>query len=165
MSSKRQKRRKQKNRPGSGRGAKAYVPFDVDRGLEKALQYHQTGELKKAEKICKKILKIAPNDSRLLHLRGFVAYQLGKNNLAIEFITKATLIRPDHPTYWYNLALPFIAEGRLSEALSCYQKALQLVRDLPFDELVSHRFAIEDAAAGFELMQKPEDVCKVLINI
>ena len=48
---------------------------------------------------------------------------------------------------------------------SSYQKALQLVRDLPFDELVSHRFAIEDAAAGFELMQKPEDVCKVLINI
>jgi tetratricopeptide (TPR) repeat protein len=130
MSSKRQKTRKQKNRPRSAKGVKAYASFDVDRELDKALQYHQRGELKKAEKICKKILKIAPNDPRFLHLRGFVGYQLGKHDLAIEFITKATVIRPHDATYWYNLALPFIAEGRLSDALSCYQKALQLKPDL-----------------------------------
>jgi threonine dehydrogenase-like Zn-dependent dehydrogenase len=48
---------------------------------------------------------------------------------------------------------------------SSYQKALQMIKDLPVDELVSHRLDIDNAAEGFELMQKPEDVCKVIINI
>ena len=46
-----------------------------------------------------------------------------------------------------------------------YQKALQMIKDLPFDELISHRLDIANAAEGFELMRKPEDVCKVIINI
>lgn len=46
-----------------------------------------------------------------------------------------------------------------------YQKALQMIKDLPFDELISHRLDIGNAAEGFELMRKPEDVCKVIINI
>jgi threonine dehydrogenase-like Zn-dependent dehydrogenase len=45
-----------------------------------------------------------------------------------------------------------------------YQKALQMIKDLPFNNLISHRLDIDDAAEGFELMQKPEDVCKVIIN-
>jgi 2-desacetyl-2-hydroxyethyl bacteriochlorophyllide A dehydrogenase len=48
---------------------------------------------------------------------------------------------------------------------SSYQKALQMIKDLPDDKIVSHRLDIGNAAQGFELMQKPEDVCKVLINI
>ena len=46
-----------------------------------------------------------------------------------------------------------------------YQKALQMIRDLPFDELISHRLDIGNAAQGFELMQKPEDICKVIIKV
>jgi threonine dehydrogenase-like Zn-dependent dehydrogenase len=45
-----------------------------------------------------------------------------------------------------------------------YQNALQMIKDLPFDELISHRLDIGNAAEGFELMRKPEDVCKVIIN-
>ncbi len=48
---------------------------------------------------------------------------------------------------------------------SSYQKALQMIKDLPFDALISHKLDIGNAAEGFELMQKPEDVCKVIINI
>jgi threonine dehydrogenase-like Zn-dependent dehydrogenase len=46
-----------------------------------------------------------------------------------------------------------------------YQKALQMIKSLPLDELISHRLDIGNAVEGFELMQKPEDVCKVIINI
>lgn len=49
-------------------------------------------------------------------------------------------------------------------ARNSYQKALQMVKDLPSDKLISHKLAIDNAAEGFELMQKPEDVCKVIIN-
>ena len=47
---------------------------------------------------------------------------------------------------------------------SSYQNALRMIKDLPFDNLISHRLDIDDAAEGFELMQRPEDVCKVIIN-
>lgn len=45
-----------------------------------------------------------------------------------------------------------------------YQKAVDMIKDLPVDELISHKLDIHNAAAGFELMQKPEDVCKVIID-
>jgi 2-desacetyl-2-hydroxyethyl bacteriochlorophyllide A dehydrogenase len=46
-----------------------------------------------------------------------------------------------------------------------YQKALEIIKSLPCDQLISHRLDIDNGAEGFELMQSPEDVCKVLINI
>ncbi|MGD9181318.1 MAG: alcohol dehydrogenase catalytic domain-containing protein [Desulfobacterales bacterium] len=45
-----------------------------------------------------------------------------------------------------------------------FQKALHMIKDLPLDELISHKLDINNAASGFELMQKPEDVCKVIID-
>jgi 2-desacetyl-2-hydroxyethyl bacteriochlorophyllide A dehydrogenase len=45
-----------------------------------------------------------------------------------------------------------------------FRKALEMIKGLPCDELISHRLDINSAAEGFELMQKPEDVCKVIIN-
>jgi len=46
-----------------------------------------------------------------------------------------------------------------------YQKALEIIKGLPCDQLISHRLDINNGAEGFELMQTPEDVCKVIINI
>jgi threonine dehydrogenase-like Zn-dependent dehydrogenase len=46
-----------------------------------------------------------------------------------------------------------------------YQKALQMIKDLPYDALISHKLDIANAVEGFALLQKPEDVCKVIINI
>jgi (R,R)-butanediol dehydrogenase/meso-butanediol dehydrogenase/diacetyl reductase len=46
-----------------------------------------------------------------------------------------------------------------------YRKALEWINTMPVDKLVSHRFQLEEASAGFEIMTKPEDVCKVLINM
>ena len=45
-----------------------------------------------------------------------------------------------------------------------FQKALGMIKDLHLNELISHRLDINNAAGGFELMQKPEDVCKVMID-
>ena len=46
-----------------------------------------------------------------------------------------------------------------------FQKALDMIKDLQLDGLISHNLDINNAASGFELMQKPEDVCKVIINM
>ena len=57
-------------------------PFDIGSELKKALQYHQSGQLQKAEEIYKKIVEINPNHSDSLHLLGVIAHQFGKNDIA-----------------------------------------------------------------------------------
>jgi len=100
--------------------------FDIPRELDKALRAHESGDLEKADKICKKILKADPNHSDAIHLRGFIAQQTGKHDKAIELFSKAIQRNPNNPLYHYNLALPFISQRKWNEAISCYQKALQL---------------------------------------
>ncbi|UCF90377.1 MAG: alcohol dehydrogenase catalytic domain-containing protein [Desulfobacterales bacterium] len=45
-----------------------------------------------------------------------------------------------------------------------YRKALDRAADLPFTELVSHMLDLDRGSEGFQIMQQPEDVCKVLLN-
>lgn len=46
-----------------------------------------------------------------------------------------------------------------------YEKALKVVQNIPIDNLISHRVDINNAAKAFDLIQKAEDVCKVMINM
>ena len=103
--------------------------FDIDNELKKALQYHQSGQLEKAQKIYEKILAINPNHSGCLHLSGIIAHQSGKNDIAANLINRAIQTRPEEPVYYLNLGNVFKAQGRLDEAILSYQKTLQLKPD------------------------------------
>ena len=105
---------------------KELTSFDVTRELQRGVQYQQAGRLNKAEQIYTKILKVHPNLPDCLHLKGFVAHQLRKNDKAIELISKAIEQNPSNPIYYYNLALPLLAQSQHDEAISCLQKAIQL---------------------------------------
>ncbi len=104
-------------------------PFDIGSEIKKAVQYHRSGELEKAEKIYKKILKINPNHSETLYLLGVTTHQLGNNDLAVNLIKKAIQNDPQNPTYYNYLGNVFKDKNELNEAISCYQKALQLKSD------------------------------------
>ena len=47
---------------------------------------------------------------------------------------------------------------------SDYDKALQLLPDLPDQNLVSHRIDLDHGAEGFDIMGHAADACKVIIN-
>ncbi len=68
--------------------------LNIDNALSIALQHHQNGQLNKAEKFYKKILKADPNHADALHLLGLIARQAGKNDIAANLISKAINIRP-----------------------------------------------------------------------
>jgi tetratricopeptide (TPR) repeat protein len=130
MSPKKKRQRKKKTSPPRRKTALGVASFDIARELDKALQFQASGDLEKADKICKKILKFNPNHPDALHLRGFIAHQTGKHDKAIELFGKAIQYNSNNPLYHYNLALPFISQGKWNEAISCYQKALALRPDL-----------------------------------
>jgi protein O-GlcNAc transferase len=129
----RKKNRGKKQNPSSGsKGlAKRNVfpnisSIDIGREFTKALQYHQSGQLRKAEEIYKRILELNPRHSDSLHLLGIIAHQSGKNEIAVGLINKAIQQNPATSIYYFNLGNVFRAQGRLADAVSSYQKALEI---------------------------------------
>lgn len=106
------------------------TPVDIESHLKKAVHYHRSGKLEKAQRIYKKILKASPNHSDCLYLLGLVAHQIGKNDKAIDLINKAIENNPKIAIYYNDLGIALQGEGKLNQAISCFQKALALRPDL-----------------------------------
>jgi threonine dehydrogenase-like Zn-dependent dehydrogenase len=45
-----------------------------------------------------------------------------------------------------------------------YRQALEMITDLPWEEVVSHRVNLDRGAEGFDIMGQAADACKVLIK-
>jgi predicted O-linked N-acetylglucosamine transferase (SPINDLY family) len=72
--------------------------------LNKGVSCHQAGQLADAERYYKEALAVDPNQSDAMHLLGVIASQVGKHELAVQMITRAIEISPNHPMYFNNLA-------------------------------------------------------------
>lgn len=97
--------------------------------FKKALQYHQSGQLQKAQEIYRKILGIDPDHCDSLHLLGVIANQAGDNDMAVKLIGRAIEINSTEPIYFNNIGNAFKAQGNLEQAVFSYQKALLLKPD------------------------------------
>lgn len=99
--------------------------METSEALQKAIQYHQTGNLIEAENIYRKILDIDPNNFYALHYLGVLHFQYGNHDKAIEFINKALIAHPDAHAC-YNLGLAYQGKKLFNKAISSYQNALKL---------------------------------------
>ena len=68
----------------------------VQKAIGLAVQHHNAGRLSQAESVYQKILQTDPNQPVALHLRGVIAHQVGKNDKAVDLITRALAIKPDY---------------------------------------------------------------------
>jgi tetratricopeptide (TPR) repeat protein len=100
--------------------------LSVEQSLLRAVKHHNAGRLSEAETLYKKVLGSNPNQPDALQLLGVLASQTGKNNSAVDFITRALTIAPNHAEAHNNLGKILKELGRLDEAISHYQKALAL---------------------------------------
>ena len=92
--------------------------------LDRALKLHTAGRLPQAEKIYHRILRTDPNQPVALHLLGVIAHQVGKNQVAVDLITKALAVNPDYAQAHNNLGNALLALGKLDEAAASYHQAL-----------------------------------------
>jgi tetratricopeptide (TPR) repeat protein len=105
------------------------APFDIGRSLNEALALHRQGQLRDAEKIYARVLKVAPNHFDALNLLGAVKMQLGRLGDAHRLLTSAVKAAPQAPQGWANLGQVLHALKREAEALDCYDKARALAPD------------------------------------
>jgi predicted O-linked N-acetylglucosamine transferase (SPINDLY family) len=97
--------------------------------LDLAIQYHQRGDLRQAEQLYRQILQAEPHNADALHLLGVIAQQVGRNDAAIDFMTRALQFNPRLAEAHHNLGVVLKQQGRLAEAEASYRQALRLKPD------------------------------------
>ena len=101
----------------------------LQHSLTLAQRHHALGELSEAKGIYRKILRDAPNHPIALHLMGVIAYQNRENDVALDFIKKALIIKPDYAEAHNNLGVIFKELKEIDEAITCYKRALTINND------------------------------------
>jgi predicted O-linked N-acetylglucosamine transferase (SPINDLY family) len=101
----------------------------ISEALAIAVQHHQAGRLQAAEQIYRQILAVEPNQPDAWHLLGVIAYQVGKHEIAADYIGRAIRINGTNAAFHSNLGNAFKDQGKLDEAAACYRRALELEPD------------------------------------
>jgi tetratricopeptide (TPR) repeat protein len=104
--------------------------LSIQQAIDLAVQHHNAGDLPKAENIAQQILQADLNQPVALHLLGMIAHQVGKNDIAVDLITKALTIKPDFVEAYNNLGLALQNLGQLDEAVESLCKAIDINPDL-----------------------------------
>ena len=108
----------------------AYVMATISEALAIAIQHDQAGRLHAAEQICRQILAVEPNQADAWHLLGVIASQMGKHEVAVEYIRRAIGLRGTAAAFHINLGGVYGALRRIPEAVACFRRALELEPDL-----------------------------------
>ncbi len=97
--------------------------------LEKALNYHRSGQWKEAEQLYRQVINQDPNQSDAWHLFGLLAYQLGDHKTAIELIKQAVSLSPSQADFHNSLGEAYRQDGQLELAIESYRCCLALKPD------------------------------------
>lgn len=93
--------------------------------LEKAAALHQSGKLKEAIELYKKILRTEKGNAYLLFLLGTAECQAGNDKDGIELLRKSLALYPNPVTY-NNLGTIYTLRMRYKEAIDCFDKAIEI---------------------------------------
>jgi tetratricopeptide (TPR) repeat protein len=100
--------------------------FNLAQTMQEAVQLHQQGRLRDAERLYARVLKAAPEHFDALHLMGLAKAQGGQMGEAFRLMSAALKINGHAPELLMNFANVLHALKRDAEALDCLDKALTL---------------------------------------
>lgn len=92
--------------------------------VAEALDHQLAGRFDEALKLYEDVLDRQPNQADALHYRGVLAYQVGDNEAAIDFLRRALRVDPDRPAAWCDLGAALRANRQLEEAGQALDKAI-----------------------------------------
>lgn len=110
--------------------APTVVPVAVRRAgnavLVEAARSLRSHKWRKAERLCRQVLRIDPNHATAVHLLGLAAYRGGHVFDAVSLLRRSVELDESQPWWWFNLGVSCAAGGKLAEAAECYRAALRL---------------------------------------
>ena len=126
----------------------------VASALQAAMVHHQTGRVRRAAELYRRILEVAPGHADALHLLGLTERQQGNFTRAVELMQRAIAVNPRAAMFHSNLAEAWRAQGRVAEAEAASRQAIALDRTLPEAHLnlgaaLLQRQAFDEALAAY----------------
>jgi tetratricopeptide (TPR) repeat protein len=101
----------------------------ISEAMAIAIGHHQAGRLHAAEQIYRQILQAEPKQADAIHLLGVMASQVGKHELAVQYIGRAIALKGHTAAFHNNLGGAYSSLRRVPEAVACYRRALELKPD------------------------------------
>ncbi len=117
--------------------------MDIHKSIRSAIEYSESGNLEKAENICREVLKTQPDNSEALHLLGLISYKRGDLDPALKYLRKAIKHDPNSADAYYDLGNVLQEKGQTSKAITQYRKAIKLYPDY-FDAYNNMGIALQD---------------------
>jgi len=96
---------------------------------QQAQSLHHSGDLPGAEAAYRKLLAQDPNHADALHGLGVIALQLGRDDVAAQFIQQAIKLNANSADYYSNFAVALVNLNQHEQAAAACRLALQLRPD------------------------------------
>ncbi len=94
--------------------------------LADAIGWHRRGDVQRAERAYREVLRLDPGNADAWHLLGVALHQQGNHGSALKYIKSALEINPRSSVYHGNLGAVHRALGNWSEASSALEQSLAL---------------------------------------
>jgi tetratricopeptide (TPR) repeat protein len=134
-------------------------PVSVDSLLQAAVDFHNIGNLEKAEAHYRRILESDPKNHNVLHLLGFLAYQLGFGEEGLALIKEAISYEPNVSLFHSNLAKVSLELKDLEQAEVAYRRCLELESgNLDIMNDLANLLRIKEKGPGSKSLQEAQEL-------
>nr|WP_315488471.1 tetratricopeptide repeat protein [uncultured Rhodoferax sp.] len=117
-----------KRTPSSATGTSSAANV-VAENFQRAVYFHQQGQLAPAQQAYQQVLQIEPNHAHALHLLGVLAFQTSNHSIAVKLIGKAIAKDPSHAAFHCNLGTVLLKQKQPYAAIASYERALDIKPD------------------------------------
>jgi virginiamycin A acetyltransferase len=98
----------------------------TDTLLDRALAYHNQGQLSQAEELYQQVLNLEPENCNVLNLLGCLYHQIGDRELALELIGQAIFVDPEQPHFYKNAGQVYFAIRNFEDAVDAFRQTIDL---------------------------------------
>jgi len=99
---------------------------DTPADFSQALEAFRAEENRNAATLLETVLKEHPDHAPSHELLGLSLSALGEESEALHHLREATILWPDQPVYWINLAVLYLRQSRAEEAEKALNKSLDV---------------------------------------
>src|SRR5487761_2108355 len=99
----------------------------IGQATAEALTYYKNGKFQEAAELCGAIMEVDSKHAPALHLLGLIAHQIGNNEQALDFLSKAIEASAANPVYFNDCGKVCQALGLEDVAANCYRRVNELM--------------------------------------
>jgi len=102
------------------------IEITVDQAMALAVEWMKQGRFNDADKMCRAMLDLEPDNAAALHYSGVLAHKRGNNEEALRLIGRSLERSPLQPDCYSNLGIVLQHNGQFAAAMEAFSRAIAL---------------------------------------